>query len=189
MAHSDNSVVTRKLQGTIGKELVFREWDGKTVVAKAPGKRKGKPTAKQAETQEKFLLASRYARGVINSADKSMAEAYATVLKPRQNVYSRALADCISPPEVISINTREYKGTAGGKIVVRAVDDFRVVNVRVEIYDSTGTFLEAGNAVQNSDGMYFTYVTTQANSKVAGSKIIAIATDVPNNEGTLEVTL
>lgn len=189
MAHSDNSVVTRKLQGTIGKELVFREWDGKTVVAKAPGKRKGKPTAKQAETQEKFLLASRYARGIINSADKSMAEAYATVLKPRQNVYSRALADYISPPQVISINTREYKGVVGDKIVVKAVDDFRVVNVRVEIYAANGTLLEAGNAAQNPDGFLFTYAATQSNSTLAGSKIIAIATDVPNNEGILEVTL
>ena len=37
MAHSNNSVITGKLKfGTIGKELVFRDWEGKTVVAKAP---------------------------------------------------------------------------------------------------------------------------------------------------------
>lgn len=189
MAHSDNSVVTRKLKGTLGKELVFREWEGKTVVAKAPGKRKGKPTAKQAETQEKFLLASRYARGIIKSADKSMAEAYATVLKPRQNVYSRALADFMSAPVVTNINTREYKGAVGDKIVVKAVDDFRVVNVRVEVYAANDTLLEAGNAAINADGMSFTYTATQLNSTLAGTKIIAIATDVPNNEGILELTL
>ena len=93
MAHSDNSVVTRKLKGTLGKELVFREWDGKTVVAKAPKRREGDPTPAQAQTQERFLIASRYARAVIKSADKSMAEAYAAALRPRQNVYSRALED------------------------------------------------------------------------------------------------
>ena len=34
MANSNNSVITGKFRGTIGKELVFREWDGKIVVAK-----------------------------------------------------------------------------------------------------------------------------------------------------------
>ncbi|MCS3800660.1 hypothetical protein [Niastella sp. OAS944] len=189
MAHSDNSVVTRKLKGTLGKELVFREWEGKTVVAKAPGKRKGKPTEKQAETQEKFLLASRFARAVINNPDQGLAEAYGTGLRPRQNVFSRALEDCMSPPVVKSITTRRYKGAAGDKIVVRAIDDFRVVSVLVEIYAANGTLLESGNAEMDENTLDFIYTATQVNNPLAGSKIVAIATDVPRNEGMLEVTL
>jgi hypothetical protein len=189
MAHSDNSVVTRKLKGSLGKELVFREWEGKTVVAKAPGKRKGKPTEKQAETQEKFLIASRYARAVINNPDKGLADSYATGLKSRQNVFSRALEDCMSPPVVKSIRTRNYKGAAGDKIIVRAIDDFRVVSVRVEIYVASGTLLEAGNAEMDENTLDFIYTVTQVNSQLTGSKIVAIATDVPRNEGMLEVTL
>lgn len=189
MAHSDNSVVTRKLKGTLGKELVFREWDGKTVVAKAPKRREGDPTPAQAQTQERFLFATRYAKAVIKSEDKSMAQAYAASLRPRQNVYSRALEDCMSPPIVQAINTRNYKGAAGDTIVVRAIDDFRVVSVRVEIYASNGTLLEAGNAEMDEYGLYSIYKATQVNNPLAGSKIVAIATDVPNNEGTLEVTL
>jgi hypothetical protein len=118
-----------------------------------------------------------------------MAEAYAAVLKPRQNVYSRALEDCISPPVVKNINTRNYKGTVGDKIAVRAIDDFRVVSVRVEIVAANGTLLEEGNAEQNANGIDWTYTVTQANNPLAGSKIKAIATDVPGNEGMLEVTL
>lgn len=189
MAHSNNSLIAGKLSGTINKELVFREWDGKTVVAKAPKGRKGKSTPAQAETQEKFLIASRYARSVTKNQDKSMAEAYAAVLKPRQNVYSRALEDCMSPPVVKSINARNYKGTVGDKIVIRAVDDFRVVSVQVEIYAANGTLLETGNAEQTANGLDWTYTTTQANNLLKGSKIRAIATDVPGNEGILEVTL
>ena len=34
MANSNNSVITGKFRGSLGKELVFRDWDGKTVVAK-----------------------------------------------------------------------------------------------------------------------------------------------------------
>ena len=189
MAHSDNSVVTRKLSGTLGKELVFREWEGKTVVAKTPKKRKGEPTPPQAETQEKFLLGSRYARSVIGRQDKGLAEAYANVLRPRQNVYSRALEDFLSPPDVKSINARNYKGTVGDKIVVRAIDDFRVVSVRVEIVAANGTLLEEGKAEEDVNSLDWIYTATQANSLRAGSKIIAIATDVPGNEGILEVTL
>jgi hypothetical protein len=186
---SNHSLTTGKLSGTLGKELVFRDWDGKTVVAKAPKKRKGDPTSQQAETQEKFLIASRYARAIIRNPDKATAEAYAAVLRPRQNVYSRALEDFMSPPDVKGINTRNYKGAAGDKVVVKAIDDFRVVNVRVEIYTASGTLLEEGDAEPDKNGIEFIYTSTQANNPLAGSKIIAIATDVPGNEGILEVTL
>jgi len=189
MAHSDNSLVAGKISGTLGKELVLREWEGKTVVAKAPRKRKGDPKAKQAETQEKFLLASRYARAIIQNTDKSMAEAYATVLRPRQNVYSRALEDFLNPPKVKSINTRKYKGATGDRIVIRAVDDFRVVSVLVEIYAANGTLLEEGKAEQDMNGLDWNYTATQPNGSLAGTKIKAIATDVPGNEGILDVSL
>lgn len=189
MAHSNNSIITGKFRGILGKELVFREWEGKTVVAKAPKSREGEPTPAQAETQEKFLLATRYARAVLKNPDQGMAEAYAAVLKPRQNVYSRAVEDFMTSPVVKSINTRNYKGEGGDPIVVRALDDFRVVRVRVEIYAANDTLLEAGNAEQNTNGLDWTYAATQVNNPLAGSKIIAIATDVPGNEGALEVIL
>lgn len=189
MAHSNNSIITGKFRGILGKELVFREWEGKTVVAKAPKGREGEPTPAQAETQEKFLLASRYARAVLRNPDPGMAEAYAAVLKPRQNVYSRAVEDFMSSPVVKSINTRNYNGVSGDKIVVRAMDDFRVVSVWVEIYDANGTLLEASRTEQSANGLDWIFTATQANNPLAGSKIIAKATDVPGNEGTLEVDL
>jgi hypothetical protein len=189
MAYSNNSLVTGKFRGILGKELVFREWAGKTVVAKAPKKREGEPTGKQAEIQEKFLVASRYAMGIIKSTDKSMAEAYAAALKPRQNVYSRALEDFMTSPVVKRIDTRNYKGATGDKIAVRAIDDFRVVSVRIEIYAANGTLLEAGNGEQSPNGIDWTYTAAQANATLAGTKITAIATDVPGNEGILDVSL
>jgi hypothetical protein len=98
----------------------------------------------------------------------------------------------MSPPVVKRIDTREYKGAAGDRIVARAVDDFRVTGVRVEIYAADGTLLEAGNAAQNINGIDWNYTATQANPAPAGltgSRIKAIAFDVPGNEGSLEVTL
>ena len=192
MAHADNSIITGKFKGGLGKQLVFREWAGKTVVAKSPKSRTGGPTPAQAELQEKFLVASRYAKGVIQSADQSLAQAYALALRPRQNVYSRSLEDFMSPPVVKSIDKSSYKGAVGDTIIIRAVDDFRVTGVRVEIYAADGTVLETGNAVQNTNGIDWTYRATKVNSApagLAGCKIKAIASDVPGNEGSLEVTL
>lgn len=189
MASVKNSIVTRKFKGLLGDEVVFRQWEGKTVVAKAPEAREGDPTPAQAQLQERFLLASRYAKSVIKNADKSLAEAYAEALKPRQNVYSRALADFMSLPEIKVIDVRQYKGAVGGKIITRALDDFRVKSVRVEVYAANGTLLEEGDAVQNDNGLDWTCTATQANNLLTGSKIKATATDVPGNEGMLEVTL
>jgi hypothetical protein len=59
----------------------------------------------------------------------------------------------------------------------------------VEIYSAAGALLEKGNAVQQGNGVDWIYTATQANNALAGSKIKAIATDVPGNEGTLELTL
>jgi hypothetical protein len=189
MAHSTNSIITGRFKGMLGKELVFREWQGKTIVAKAPKARKGEPTTAQLELQDRFLIASRYARAVKENPDQSMAEAYASALRLRQNVYSRALEDCMSAPVVKRINTYAYTGAAGDKIIVRAVDDFRVVSVRVEIRAANDTLLESGIAVQNTNGIDWTYTVTQANNALAGTRIIAIATDVPGNDGISEVTL
>ncbi|MCG2613744.1 hypothetical protein LZZ85_05610 [Terrimonas sp. NA20] len=187
MANSTNSIITGKFRGMLGKEVVFREWDGKTIVAKAPRPRKGSPTPEQIEQQDRFLIASKYAKAVTDNPDQAMAEAYATALRPRQNVYSRALEDCLKAPVVKKISTNLYTGNAGDKITIRAVDDYRVVTVWVQIFAANGSLLERGAAVQNTNGLDWSYTTTQANNSLAGTKIIALATDVPGNEGSLEV--
>jgi hypothetical protein len=186
---SSNSIITDKLRGTLGKQLVFREWEGKTVVAKAPKAREGGPTPAQAQIQERFLLATKYAKAIVAGQDQGIKDAYTAALRPRQNLYCRAAEDFMTSPEVKNIDTRNYTGTVGSKITVRAVDDFRVTGVQVEIYAASGTLLEKGNAEQANNGLDWSYTATQANNPLTGSKIKAIATDVPGNEGTLELKL
>jgi hypothetical protein len=181
---SNNSIITGKLSGALGKELVFREWEGKTVVAKAPKARKGGPTPAQAQIQERFLLASKYAKAIVGGQDQGIKDAYTAALRPRQNLYCRAAEDFMASPEVKNIDTRNYTGIVGSRITVRAVDDFRVTGVQVEIYAVGGALLERGNAEQANNGLDWNYTATQVNNPLAGSKIKAIATDVPGNEGT-----
>jgi hypothetical protein len=189
MANADNSIITGKLKGSLGKQLVFRQWEGKTIVAKSPKGRSGILPEVLRERQERFLMASRYAKAVVDDSDQSLAEAYKTSLKPRQNLYSRALEDFMKRPKISSIETRNYQGVSGDTIVIRAIDDFRVTGVRVEIFAAGGSLLEAGNAIQQSNGIDWKYAATQANAVLAGSKIRATASDVPGNETIEEKTL
>jgi len=189
MASAENNMVTGNFTGTLGKQLVFRDWKGKTVVAKPPKRRKGEPNAQQRARQEKFLIATRYAKAITTSADKSMADGYARALKSRQNIFSRAVEDFLSPPVVVQIDTSNYTGEIGDKIVVRAYDDFRIIKLRVEIRDVNGHLLESGLAELNMNGIDWTYTAKVVNNPSAESKVKAIATDVPGNEGVLEITL
>jgi hypothetical protein len=99
------------------------------------------------------------------------------------------MEDFLSPPVVKIVDTSNYTGVIGSQIQIRAVDDFRVTGLQVEIYTANGTLLEKGKAVQLTNGLDWTYSATQANNLLAGSKIKATATDVPGNKGALEVTL
>jgi hypothetical protein len=151
--------------------------------------RTGAPTAAQSEAQEKFQVASRYAKAVMANTDQSLAEGYQTALKPRQNLYARALEDFLTPPVVNMIETHNYHGVVGDTVMARATDDFRVTQVIVEIFAPDGSLLERGNAVLTFNGLDWKYTSTQANPVLAGTRIRATATDVPGNDSSLELIL
>ncbi|MDP4131308.1 MAG: hypothetical protein Q8918_01395 [Bacteroidota bacterium] len=117
-------------------------------MAKAPKVREGDPSPAQVQIQERFLLASRYAKSVVQGQDQGIRDAYTAALRTRQNLYSRPVEDFMSPPVVKIIGTSNYTGVSGSGISVRAVDDFRVTGVQLEIYTANGTLLEKGNAEQ-----------------------------------------
>ncbi|GAO42520.1 hypothetical protein [Flavihumibacter petaseus] len=187
MATVNDSVVTKGWKGMLNKEVVLRNWDNKTVVSKAPGAREGDPTQHQVRVQDRFQMASRYGRAILGDPD--LAEAYARVLKPRQNVYSRAMQDYLNPPKVVGISTRDYNGNVGDQIRIKAWDDFRITNMYVEIYALNGALLEKGKALIDTFTYDWYYTARQPNIELQGIKIIAIATDLPGNEGMLEITL
>lgn len=189
MANSNNSIVTGKFRGSLGKEIVFRDWDGKTEVAKAPKARTTPPTQAQEKVVRKFELATLYAKSVINNTDQSLAKAYAAARKPRQTLYSRIMQDYMKAPKVVTIDADLYSGAPGDTISVEALDDFRVTGVRVEIYAPGGALLEANNAVLETTGIKWVFTGGLSHSLDSGTKIKAIASDIPGNKGFMEITL
>ena len=187
MAESKDNIITHGLSGTVANMVTFTQRAGKTVVGK---KRKAStlpPSEEQVQVQEKFKIASSYAKGAI--ADPATKAAYKAAAKPGVSAYNTALADAFTPPQIGAITTTGYHGLVGDKIIIRATDDFKVEIVRVKITNAAGLMVEQGNAVMLENGLDWSYTATIENDAVAGSKITVDALDLPANLTTKEVVL
>jgi hypothetical protein len=100
-----------------------------------------------------------------------------------------AVQDAFHPPVVTGLITQTYKGTIGDAVVVQVSDNFKVAAVKVSIQNAAGELIEDGAAVKNTDGLNWIYTATAANPNLPGTKITATATDLPGNEGSLEMIL
>ncbi|GJQ04835.1 hypothetical protein [Capnocytophaga canimorsus] len=174
MAQSKNNIVTHGLSGKVGDILVFSQRNGKTIVSKAPKKRKGEDSEKQKQQQAKFQQAVLYGKAVL--ADDNQKAMYE---KEGKKAYNVAVADLLNAPKIESINVSNYKGNTGDTIVIRATDDFKVVSVRVIIQNADGSLVEEGEAVLQ--GIDWIYTATTQNPDLSGDKIIIQASDIPAN--------
>jgi len=179
MANSSNNIITRGLRGKIGGMLVFKQLEGKTVVGNVPIHSHSLPSDNQKKVKLKFQHAVIYALKVINDPD--LKAEYYKGRKPRQSAYNIAIADFFNAPKIESIDLTAYTGLAGQVIVVTATDDFKVKEVTVAIYNSDGTLVEKGNAVESTSNLLWTYTTTAANDHQLGDKIVVQASDIPGN--------
>lgn len=180
MAKADNNVILSHLSGSIGNMITIRQTKGGTIVSKKQTQRKKRSSEKQENLQVHFKTTSYRAKRLLEDPD--MYEFYDSVKGPGQTAYNMAVKDVYNPPEITDIRTDQYSGKAGDKIVVRAVDVFRVFRVNVAIYSETDVLLEEGNAIIARNGKDWTYITTQDNNVVKGTKVKVMAEDVPENK-------
>ena len=89
MARFKNNSLFAAFQGTIGQELVFKQYADKVVVSKYPDMSKVKPSERQLEQRKKMAQAIVYAKSVMrNPALKAV---YEKDLEPGKSVYKKAL--------------------------------------------------------------------------------------------------
>ena len=178
MAESKNNVVTHGLTGLVGDMLVFRNRGGKTFVSTKPKERTGEPSENQKQQQERFQDSILYAKAAI--ADPAIKAEYAKAITGNETAYNIAVADFFHAPEVKSVDLIDYTGKVGDKIMIRAVDDFKVVEVSVSILTANDTVVEHGKAVC-SNGVDWMYTATVVNETLAGTRVVVCATDMPGN--------
>src|SRR5687767_6832485 len=117
--------------------------------------------------------------------DPEVKKAYQAAATGGQTAVNVAVKDAWHAPVVHSIVMNGYRKNAGDLIFVQATDDFKVMSVKVSIYDINGILIEHGEAKQ--DGMMWMYVALQSNEDA--NRIVATAFDLPGNEGVMEVVM
>lgn len=177
------------LEGNRGtaRNMTIKKRAGEFITSARRGKSLKPPTAAMMAVREKFKFGILYAKEVMKDVAKKAL--YDAVRTPNQSAYILAVRDSYQAPVIKSITAPEYTGAIGEKITVRAVDDFKVASVKVSVYNADGDLIERGDAVVQQNQVDWDYTTTVVNAPVIGTKIIAVATDMPNNTTTFEETL
>lgn len=124
MATTNDNVLLKGARGTLGRQVVFRQRNGKTVMCNLPGKYPPK-TANQLANQERFAKANLFAKAVIaDPVRKAQYQARAT--KPGQSAYHVAFRDAFHGAEISEVVVTE-------KVVrVRMRNNHSVKEVRID---------------------------------------------------------
>ncbi len=179
MAKIAKNIVMQGASGKLGDQIVIRQRGGETILSQAPGPRTKEPTEGQKTHQARFQEAILYGQGV--AADPAAKAEYATKADARRSAYNVAVADFMNAPSVDEVDVTSYHGAVGDTIRVRAIDDFKVVQVQLSIYNADGTMVEQGNAVQQDNKIDWLYTATANNESTAGDKIVIRASDKPGH--------
>lgn len=186
MARVNYNVVTHGVSGKIGDLLQFRQRNGKTIIAKIAA-RSGKTTPGQQDIRDKFRLASAWAKSAIKNPD--LLEIYQKRAAGGVTPYNLALKDFFSPPVINGVETGAYTGEIGNLIAVQVTDDTKLMEVLVQVYDSSNNLVESGPALQQGEQDIWVYTATTVNSDPAGGRVVVEARDMPGNTTTRELGL
>jgi len=187
MAQSKNNVITHGLSGLVGGMIVFRNYNGRIIVANKPRMRTGELSEAQKAHLKLFYEAVSYAK--LAMKDPEIKAAYQVNAGEGKTPYNMAIADYLHAPVIEQIDVSAYRGKAGNVIIVRATDDFRVKEVSVSIYDADGMEVEKGAAVLSVDGIDWVYTVRTDNTSLDGDKIVVLASDLPGHTTTGEQIL
>lgn len=180
-------MITRNLHGKFGDQVVFRTSDGETITANVPDTYNSKPSEAQLAARERFREAVLWAKSTLADPEK-LAE-YSAKASRHMTAYTLAITDYLRAPKIIEIDVTNYSGHAGDLIAVKAIDDFKVKEVKVVIAGPDGTILEKGACELAVSGIYWMYTATAENDPPQGSVITATAKDNPGHTGTMSVTI
>ncbi|WP_343304225.1 hypothetical protein AAHN97_21880 [Chitinophaga niabensis] len=128
MAVSEHNVITKGATGTFGKQIVFRQRNGKTVMCKPPCKYPPK-TATQVANQERFKRANDFAKAAIKDPEKKAY--YQSIAKPTQTAFNAAFQDAYNKPEVEVSVEKET-------VIVKTKAKHRIEKVKIITPKATG---------------------------------------------------
>jgi hypothetical protein len=187
MAISNNNPLVDGASGKFGNNLVFRQRGKTTILSARPRPSTQAPTDKQMNQRFLFTEASAYAKSA--NADPLVKAAYFEKAKGNQTAYNVAFKDFLTAPVLHKVETSTYSGAVGDKITCRITDVMAVTEVKLSLYDASGTLIEEGLAVQSSLKLDWVYTATVAHTPILGTRILVQMTDTPANVYTEEFAI
>jgi hypothetical protein len=187
MAVSYNNVITLNYSGRVG-DIVFRNYNGKSVMAKRPDCSKVIKTARQFEFMNKFAKAVKY--GLFVKDNPALCEYYKKK-RPDLSPYHAGVSDYQSSPVIEHVDVSEYQGHPGDVVTVSAWDKWNIEGVGVVIFNSLGDVIEFGEAVPKefSGNTEWDYTATIENQDYKSSRILVRVKDRPGNVVEAEVDM
>lgn len=167
------------LSGQFG-DIVFRQTANDGLILSHKPDRSGViPTPDQLDARERFRQATVYGRMAL--ADPTSRALYDDAAdKKGKPVFALMVADFLNAPLIDELDVSEYTGAAGSPIYIRTHDDFMVQGVKINIADTGGTALEAGEAAIEPGGTgRWVYNASTAVDAGTNVRIIVTVTDRP----------
>ena len=185
MTQVKNNFSIEGISGKIGKQIVFRQVNGKTIIAARPHRN---PTTHPTliNQNNRFRLASAYAKKAL--ADPILKEEYTAEAKKRGiiNSYNMAVSDYMKTPEISQVNTSAYTGKQIKEpINIEVTDNFKIIAVKVSIIRQS-SIIEEGYATFTAN--IWQYYTTTLNPHLTDTKIVITASDRAQNQDTKIIT-
>jgi hypothetical protein len=172
MAKVTFNAAVEHIHGKVG-HLVFKESNGRDIVAKKPDQASQPNSPAQMAQRENFRQAAVYAKGAMQNTQAH--DAYAARARElRSSPFAVAVKDWMTEPEVTAIDLTRYNKHVG--------------DVTVAIADSAHAPVETGAATFDAASGSWKYTATADASAKSGLTVTATATDRPGNTGTLDAT-
>ncbi|NJK85253.1 MAG: hypothetical protein HC906_04085 [Bacteroidales bacterium] len=95
MARLKRNIITSGISGSIGKQIVFKQYGDITIISAYPDMSRVKPSESQKNERKKFGSAMAYAKRILK--DPSIKAAYAEKTKGLQKIHNIAVSDFIIP--------------------------------------------------------------------------------------------
>jgi len=187
MSKSKENVITKTYSGKFGNQVVFRNRDGQSILAKPPKKPTGDPTKTQLETRNNFLNASQWAKSILT--DPVLGPVYKAKASKGKSAYVLAVTDFLRRPVIDAIDASEYQGKIGDKIMVNASDNFNVAEVGLKITNPQGEVVEEGACQKDQHHSYWVYTATVTVASITGLTLTARVKDNPGHSGEAMLTL
>jgi len=187
MAESKNNIITHGLSGKVGDLIVFRNRNGKTIVASKPRPHTGEMTDAQKAHQKVFQQAVIYAKSALTNPETK--QAYKDAADEGESAYNVAVADFMHAPDIDEIDLSKYTGKVGDTITITVTDDFMVQEVSVTILNVDGSEVEHGLAQSALGGLQWLYTATADNLSLTGDKLVIRASDRPGHTSEKKETL